>query len=261
MIVTPWSLFLQWLREYIAYLEVYLVYFFIRASILLFVLRLLPSYKKWQQNLVYGVFSVNFIVTAYTCITFGVSCRPFRANWMTVPNSKCFSVDVIVITNQVNASKSLMTTVTMPTFPRALTHSKGLACVCDIATAIIPMVLLWNVKMRTSTKRILNILFGLSLVTAALSIGRAATITKKTLTEDTTCWFALSHAFETSWWLKREHDPVILLQYVWGKTWYHLRMWSGSASVLGISQKDEVVLAHEAPTVSKWRFRENATSD
>lgn len=60
------------------------------------------------------------------------------------------------------------------------------------------MVLLWNVKMRASTKRILNILFGLSLVTAALSIGRAATITKKTLTEDTTCRYTLFHIFDTN---------------------------------------------------------------
>ena len=55
------------------------------------------------------------------------------------------------------------------------------------------MMLLWNVKMRASTKRILNVLFGLSLITAALSIDRAATITKKTLTEDTTCWYTLLH--------------------------------------------------------------------
>ena len=42
------------------------------------------------------------------------------------------------------------------------------------------MMLVWNVKMRASIKRILNVLFDLSLITAALSIGRAATIIKKT---------------------------------------------------------------------------------
>jgi len=41
--------------------------------------------------------------------------------------------------------------------------------------------------MKAKTKRQLNILFGLGLVTAVLGIGRAATITKKTLNEDTTC--------------------------------------------------------------------------
>lgn len=41
--------------------------------------------------------------------------------------------------------------------------------------------------MRTKTKRQLSVLFGLGMITAVLSIARAATITKKTLNEDTTC--------------------------------------------------------------------------
>ena len=75
---------------------------------MLFVLRLLPSYKKWQQRVVNVAFLINFLATAYTCITFGVSCIPFKANWDTVPNSKCFSKDVLVITNQVNAGKTYL---------------------------------------------------------------------------------------------------------------------------------------------------------
>ena len=51
-------------------------------------------------------FLMNFLVTAYTCITFGISCIPFRANWDTVPKSKCFPKEVLAITNQINASKT-----------------------------------------------------------------------------------------------------------------------------------------------------------
>ena len=43
--------------------------------------------------------------------------------------------------------------------------------------------------MKPKTKRQLNLLFGLGLITAALSIARASTMTEKTLTEDTTCKF------------------------------------------------------------------------
>ena len=75
---------------------------------MLFVLRLLPSYKKWQRRVVYVVFLMNFLVTAYTCIIFGISCIPFSANWDTLPNSKCFSKDVLAITNQVNAGKTYL---------------------------------------------------------------------------------------------------------------------------------------------------------
>lgn len=46
---------------------------------------------------------------------------------------------------------------------------------------------MWGVQMKAKTKRQLNIIFALGLITAVLSIGRAATITKKTLNEDTTC--------------------------------------------------------------------------
>ena len=72
---------------------------------MLFVLRLLPSYKKWQRRVVYVAFLMNFLVTAYTCITFGISCIPFDANWDTVPDSKCLSKDVLAITNQINSGK------------------------------------------------------------------------------------------------------------------------------------------------------------
>ncbi|KAL8890164.1 MAG: hypothetical protein Q9215_002639 [Flavoplaca cf. flavocitrina] len=151
--------------EFIGYIQAYIAFFFIRASIGLFVLRLLPSYKKWQQRVVCVVLLVNFAVTAYTCIMFGVSCIPFKANWEDVPNAKCFSKDLLATTNQINAA---------------------LACACDIAIALVPQFLLWGVQMKKRTKRQLNIIFGLGLVTALLSIGRAATLTKQALTEDTT---------------------------------------------------------------------------
>ena len=60
---------------------------------------------KWQQRVLNLTFLINFLVTAYTCIAFDVSCIPFNANWDTVPNSKYFSKDVLVITNQVNVGK------------------------------------------------------------------------------------------------------------------------------------------------------------
>lgn len=45
---------------------------------------------------------------------------------------------------------------------------------------------MWGVQMKAKTKRQLNVLFALGLITAVLSIGRAAT---KTLNDDTTCIF------------------------------------------------------------------------
>lgn len=72
---------------------------------MLFVLRLLPSYKRWQKLAVDAMFLISFLVTVYSCVTFGVSCIPFKANWEQIPGAKCFSKDLLVITNQVNAGK------------------------------------------------------------------------------------------------------------------------------------------------------------
>ncbi|KAL9087210.1 MAG: hypothetical protein Q9159_003777 [Coniocarpon cinnabarinum] len=153
----------QW--EYIAWVMVFISFFFLRASVMLFVLRLLPPFKKWQQKVVYVAFVLNVIITIIATVSYGVSCIPFRAAWQEVPGSKCFSKKVLVATQKMNG---------------------GLACVIDITVAIVPAFLLWNVQMRRHTKLILDVLFGLGLITAALSIGRAAAISYEDLTTDTT---------------------------------------------------------------------------
>ena len=75
---------------------------------MLFVLRLLPSYKVWQQRVVNLALLINLLVTIYACFIFGFSCIPFQANWDDIPNAKCFSKDLIVIANQVNAGKTYL---------------------------------------------------------------------------------------------------------------------------------------------------------
>ncbi|KAI9670342.1 MAG: hypothetical protein M1831_006556 [Alyxoria varia] len=71
-----------------------------------------------------------------------------------VEGSTCVSQDVLVATQYVNAI---------------------LACLIDITTALVPQFLLWNVRMNRRTKISLDIIFALGLITAGLSIGRAAT--------------------------------------------------------------------------------------
>ena len=62
-----------------------------------------------------------------------------------------------------------------------------LACVIDITTALIPEFLLWGVQMRRRTKISLTLIFFLGLVTAGLSIGRAATSNSGIWQTDNTC--------------------------------------------------------------------------
>ena len=57
----------------------------------------------------------------------------------------------------------------------------------DLTVAFLPAFLLWKVQMKRKTKVVLHILFALGIVTAAISIGRAAAINFRNLTTDTTC--------------------------------------------------------------------------
>ncbi|KAI9667146.1 MAG: hypothetical protein M1831_001323 [Alyxoria varia] len=144
--------------EYVGWLEAFICYFFTRTSILLFVLRLLPAYKVWQHRLVYVTFFLNFAITVVATVSFGIACIPFEGLWKKdLPGAKCYPLELLVLTQRVNGI---------------------LACVVDIITALIPALLLLNVKMRRKTRWTLNIIFLLGLGTAALSIGRVVTVTR-----------------------------------------------------------------------------------
>ena len=79
----------------------------IRLSVALFVLRLIPSYKTAQRRITYGVILVNFAISAYANIVYGLSCRPLKSNWTEVPDAKCMSPRTLVITSQINAGETL----------------------------------------------------------------------------------------------------------------------------------------------------------
>lgn len=60
-----------------------------------------------------------------------------------------------------------------------------IACIIDIVTALIPAFLLWKIRIKRSTKIMLDIIFLCGLITAGLSIGRAATTNTSIWQEDT----------------------------------------------------------------------------
>ena len=74
---------------------------------MLFVLRLLPAYKKWQHRVIYLAFFFNFAITVVATVSYGVACIPFSALWSSepVPGARCFSKDLLVITARFNGSE------------------------------------------------------------------------------------------------------------------------------------------------------------
>ena len=151
---------------------------------MLFVLRLLPPFKKWEARIICIAMGLNFAITILGTVSYGVSCIPFRANWQIIPGAKCYSKDLLVITTRVNGGKYHKCLSLLD----SLAHlSAVLACVIDIITAAIPQFLLWKVQMARRTKIILNCLFGLGIVTAALSIGRTVALSRSAMEVDSSC--------------------------------------------------------------------------
>ena len=159
---------------------------------MLFVLRLLPPTKKLQQRIIFVTFFLNFAITIIATVSYGVKCVPFTAIYKEVPGAKCLSEEVITATQWVNAGMSrncgfaLSASSFDPPIPVILTNLIVLACLIDIATALIPQFLLWNVQMKRKTKLLLDAVFALGLITAGLSIGRAATTNNGIWQEDST---------------------------------------------------------------------------
>ena len=137
---------------------------------MLFVLRLLPPGKTWQQRVIFVVFFLNFAITMIATVSYGLRCRPFRAVWDHVQGAKCESIEVITRTQQVNGI---------------------LACIIDITVASLPQFLIYDLRMKRSTKISLHIIMALGLITAALSIGRVASMNEGIWKTDNSCEYSL----------------------------------------------------------------------
>ena len=151
---------------------------------MLFTLRLLPCTKRWPRRVIHLVLFVNFAITLAACICYGIRCTPMAAIWKSVPNAKCRSIAMFTTSQQVHGGL-------LQPYDGCRDSSKivplVLACIIDITTAAIPAFLLWDLKMKRSTKVVLDTIFALGLITAGLSIGRVVTTKNSTWQSDMTC--------------------------------------------------------------------------
>ena len=84
-----------------------LSFFFLRTSIIIFVLRLLPNSKRsWPRRTLYLAMFANLVVTATAMVTFGLRCIPFSAIYTDVPGAQCMSKQMVATAIASNASES-----------------------------------------------------------------------------------------------------------------------------------------------------------
>ena len=131
------------LRLYLAWLMAFLAFFFVRASVMLFTLRLLPRTKRRSQWIIIGAFTLNVAITLIAMISFGLQCEPFSAIWNPRPGAKCAAPQVLTVSNRVNGGMclalptSIGPTLTLaPSFSLHHRHHDGMyTCISPLESA------------------------------------------------------------------------------------------------------------------------------
>lgn len=83
-------------REYSALIVAEISFFFLRASIMLFTLRLLAAHRKWLRSIIHAALIINIAITMIAVVSFGVKCTPFTAIYQDTNGAKCVGSDSFV---------------------------------------------------------------------------------------------------------------------------------------------------------------------
>ena len=71
--------------------------FFIRLSICIFTLRLLPPTQSWPRRFTFGAIGLNFASTLANCLVFGTRCTPIQAIWDRNVVGRCLTLEQLAI--------------------------------------------------------------------------------------------------------------------------------------------------------------------
>ena len=86
--------------------------------------------------------------------------------------------------------------------------------------------------MKPSTKRVLNVIFCFGVITAAMSIGRAATITKHNLETDSSCKSPYELAEICYLMALRAKSPEPMVRHDRRNFWYRICLRTGIATTI-----------------------------
>ncbi|KAI9710648.1 MAG: hypothetical protein M1828_002135 [Chrysothrix sp. TS-e1954] len=150
---------------YIVLIINFVCLFFLRTSIMIFVLRLLPRTQRWPFQVIYASLGLNAAISIFASVTYGIKCVPFSRIWDKDVPGHCLSDSVAAATLITNAA---------------------LCSLMDFITALVPVFLLYGVRMKRRTKAALYAIFALGILTAACSLGRAGETSTAKLSNDTT---------------------------------------------------------------------------
>ena len=87
---------------YLNFLFNFICFFFLRASVMFFVLRLLAKTKRWPPRFIWIAMFLNFAITMIAVVTYGIRCIPFKAIYLPVDGAQCMPVPNLVIAMTLN---------------------------------------------------------------------------------------------------------------------------------------------------------------
>ncbi|KAF2201389.1 hypothetical protein GQ43DRAFT_440644 [Delitschia confertaspora ATCC 74209] len=165
---------------------------FAKTSIALFIMRLMGPDRYWRKRFLLLNIAIFFIFTILTTIFDLVACRPLKANWdHTTPNAKCWPL-------KVNANWAIFIS--------------SYSAFLDVLLALLPISMMWNLKLDVKKKVAICILLGLGILSGIAAAVKTSMSNRLGSRADFT-WEA--------WGL-----------YAWSTTEYFLNIFCGSVPVL-----------------------------
>lgn len=129
--------------------------FFTRTSICIFTLRLLPKTQVWPQRITWAALLLNFLSTLANCLLFGLACHS------ATPNITSGQADGCATPGQLRIGFAVAGVISV---------------LIDFINVGLPVFVIRNLQMKSSTKFGVAIVMSLGLLTAACSIGKLVAV-------------------------------------------------------------------------------------
>ena len=149
----------------------YIDQFFSRASILVFIMRHTPTSLHWPRRVAWVAIALNLIAALTAEIGFGIQCLPLSGAWNSDAGAKCFSphYDVKIV---------YATSCMDPHWPNAgdADARTALNIFTDLIAALVPMIVLRDLRVTQGLKISIYVCMGLGLLCAMCSAGKMAQV-------------------------------------------------------------------------------------
>lgn len=158
-----------------------------RISFAIFLLQLVGPSKRWQKAFLWGVVTLQLVVTIPTLIQIYTQCGThLSAMWdpAIAAHHSCDSPDIQTIIGFVQSGQYLFDRTSRK---KKLTIYAGLNSLCDLILTILPCFILWQLHMPISTKIGLGAVLTLSIFALGASIVKAVEIKNLGGRSDFTC--------------------------------------------------------------------------